>query len=306
MRRYGDDAARGATAFVTLEPCAHHGKTPPCVEALIAAGVARVVAPLPDPDPRVAGRGFAMLQAAGVAVTVGPGEAAARTLLAPYLRMRCSGRATVTLKLATTLDGAIATAGGESQWITGPQARRRVHLMRARSDAILTGGGTVLADDPGLDVRLAGIEGASPVPVIADRRLRTPPGARVLARGTGIVLGDRAAHPDRAAALETAGATVVQVAGDADGPALLDAIAARGHAAIFCEGGATLATALLSADCVDRLVWFTGGTILGGDAHRALDALGIDRLADAPRFRQVSCETIGPDTMSVWRREQED
>ncbi len=302
--RYGAGTVRGATVFVTLEPCAHHGKTPPCAQALVQAGVGRVVAPFADPDPRVAGRGFAALEAADIAVTVGPGEKAARALLAPYLRMRRSGRATVTLKLATTLDGAIATAAGESQWITGPDARRRVHLMRARSDAILTGAGTVLADDPALDVRLVGMADASPVPVIADRRLRTPTTARVLTAGAAVILGDRAAYPDRAAALEAAGAAVIQMAGDA--PALLDAIAGLGHASIFCEGGATLATALLRADCVDRLVWFTGGTILGGDARRALDAMGINALADAPRFRQVSCEAIGPDTLCVWRRDQED
>jgi diaminohydroxyphosphoribosylaminopyrimidine deaminase/5-amino-6-(5-phosphoribosylamino)uracil reductase len=215
--------------------------------------------------------------------------------------MRRSGRVTVTLKLATSIDGAIATAGGESQWITGTEARRRVHLMRAQADAILTGGGTVLADDPSLDVRLPGMAGVSPVPVIADRRLRTPTGARVLARGDAIVLGDRDANPERAAALEAAGATVVQMTGDV--PALLDAVAALGYASVFCEGGATLAAALMREDCVDRLVWFTGGAILGGDARRALDALGIDRLADAPRFGQVSCETIGSDTVSLWQRD---
>lgn len=306
VTRYGKDALHGATAYVTLEPCAHYGKTPPCTDALIAAKVARVVAPFSDPDPRVAGNGFAALEAAGITVTIGPGEAEARALLGPYLRMRKNGRATVTLKLATTLDGAIATASGESQWITGPMARRRVHLMRAQSDAILTGGGTVLADDPALDVRLAGMEADSPVPVIADRRLRIPTNARVLAQGNAMIYGDRAAHPEKATALEAAGAVVVQIASDADAPTLLAAIATRGHASIFCEGGATLATALIRADCVDRLVWFTGGIILGGGARQAMDALGINALADAPRFRQVSTETIGPDTMSVWRRVEKD
>jgi len=303
--RFGEGAARGATAYVTLEPCAHHGGTPPCTDAFIRAGIARVVAPLTDPDPRVAGKGFATLRAAGIAVEIGPGAREASALLAPYLRMRRTGRPTVTLKLATTLDGRIATRTGRSQWITGSAARHRVHLMRARADAILTGIGTVLADDPALDVRLPGMEGTSPVPVIADRALRTPPTARVLAPGTALILGDAAAHPARADALRAAGASVVQAEASAGVAALLDLVAARGHGAIFCEGGATLAAALIRAGCVDRLAWFTGGMVLGADARGALDACGIDRLADAPRFRQVSCQSIGPDTLGIWDREEE-
>jgi len=304
-RRFGADAPRGATVYVTLEPCAHHGHTPPCSEALIAAGVARVVAPIPDPDPRVAGKGFAMLREAGIEVSIGPGEGEARALLAPYLRMRRVGRPTVTLKLATTLDGKLATRTGESQWITGPEARQRGHLLRARSDAILTGIGTVLADDPALDVRLPGMGAASPAPIIADRALRTPLTARVLARRDAVIIGDADAHPERAAALRAAGAQVVQAAPDARAADLLAIAAGQGHAAIFCEGGATLAASLMREGCVDRLAWFTGGMVFGADARGALDALGIDRLADAPRFRHVSVERIGPDTLSVWDRIEE-
>ncbi len=300
--RYGADAARGATVFVTLEPCAHHGRTPPCADALIAAGVARVIAPLPDPDPRVAGKGFAMLRAAGIEVLVGPGEAEARALLAPYLRLRENGRPTVTLKLAATLDGRIATRTGESQWITGPRARARGHLLRARSDAILTGIGTVLADDPGLDVRLPGLSDASPVPVVADRALRTPPGARVLRRGTAVIAGDARRHPERADALRATGAQVMQVDADGGIDTLLAALGERGYASVFCEGGATLAAALVRADRVDRLVWVTAGTLLGGDARGALDALGLDRLAAAPDFRPLSSEAVGPDIWHVGAR----
>ena len=304
-RRYGEGAARGATVFVTLEPCAHHGHTPPCSTALVAAGVARVVAPFADPDPRVAGKGFAMLRAAGIEVTVGPGAREGRSLLAPYLRMREAGRPVVTLKLAATLDGRIATRTGESQWITGADARRRVHLLRAQSDAILTGIGTVLADDPALDVRLPGMADASPAPIIADRALRTPHAARILRRGDALILGDTAAHPARAEALREAGATVVQAAPDANTAALLALAAAHGHASVFCEGGATLAASLVREGRVDRLVWFAAGVVLGADARGALDALGIERLADAPRFRHVSNEKVGADIMSVWDREEE-
>ena len=304
-QRYGAEALRGATAFVTLEPCAHYGHTPPCATALIEAGIAQVIAPIPDPDPRVAGKGFAILREAGIDVIIGPGEREARAILAPYLRMRATGRPTVTLKLATTLDGKIATRTGESQWITGADARQRVHLLRAQSDAILVGIGTVLADDPGLDVRLPGMAESSPAPIIADRALRTPPTARLLARGKALVVGDAEAHPDRAAALRDAGATVAQAASDTSATALLGIAAQYGHASIFCEGGATLATALISEDCVDHLVWFTGGAIIGADGRGALDPLDIDHLADAPHFRQVSVQTIGPDMVSVWTREQE-
>ncbi len=302
-QQYGADALHGATAYVTLEPCAHHGCTPPCANALIKAGIARVVAPFADPDPRVAGKGFAMLREAGIAVVVGPGEAEARALLAPYLRMRTTGRPTLTLKLATTLDGKIATRTGESQWITGIQARRRVHLLRAQSDAILVGIGTVLADDPGLDVRLPGMEGASPAPIIADRTLRMPPNARVLAHGNTLIIGDAEGYPDRANSLRAAGAIVAQAPPDATATDILALAAMHGHASIFCEGGAALAAALIREDCVDHLVWFTAGTAFGKDGRDALDILGIDHLADAPRFRQVSVQSIGPDTMSVWERQ---
>ncbi len=301
-RRYGPQALRGATACVTLEPCAHHGGTPPCASALIEAGIVRIIAPFSDPDPRVAGKGFSMLRDAGIEVVIGPGEREARALLAPYLRMRATGRPTVTLKLAGTLDGKIATRSGESQWITGGQARRRTHLLRAQSDAILVGIGTVLADDPGLDVRLPGMAEASPAPIIADRALRTPPTARLLAHGNALIVGDADAHPGRADALRAAGATVARASPDTTATALLAIAATHGHASVFCEGGATLAAALIREDRVDRLIWFTAGTALGHDARSALDTMGIDHLADAPRFRQVSVQATGPDTMSVWER----
>src|SRR5579872_6272521 len=167
-------AARGATAYVTLEPCSHHGKTPPCAEALIAAGIARVVAAIEDPDPRVSGRGIARLKEAGITVETGPCADEAVELNAGFLCRVKHGRPLVTLKLATSLDGRIATASGESRWITGAAARERAHLLRATQDAVLVGTGTALADDPQLTCRLPGLEDRSPVRVVIDRNLRLP------------------------------------------------------------------------------------------------------------------------------------
>ncbi|MEO0719915.1 MAG: bifunctional diaminohydroxyphosphoribosylaminopyrimidine deaminase/5-amino-6-(5-phosphoribosylamino)uracil reductase RibD, partial [Pseudomonadota bacterium] len=167
-------SAQGATVYVTLEPCAHHGVTPPCSEALVSAGVARVVTAFEDPDPRVAGRGHDLLRAAGIEVTTGLMETEARNVNAGYLMRRDKGRPFLTLKLASTLDGRIATSAGESKWITGEESRRRVHLLRASHDAILVGAGTARADDPGLDVRLPGLEMRSPVRIVADSRLSLP------------------------------------------------------------------------------------------------------------------------------------
>jgi diaminohydroxyphosphoribosylaminopyrimidine deaminase/5-amino-6-(5-phosphoribosylamino)uracil reductase len=178
LARAGDQA-RGATAYVTLEPCSHYGKTPPCAEALVAAGVQRVVAAIEDPDPRVSGRGLKALQAAGIEVAVGTGAAAALEINAGFLTRIAHGRPMVALKLATTLDGRIALANGASRWITGSEARQRAHLLRANHDAILVGTGTVAADDPQLTCRLAGLEGRSPVRVVLDRSLRLPAAARV-------------------------------------------------------------------------------------------------------------------------------
>jgi len=183
LERAGD-LAHGATAYVTLEPCAHHGRTPPCADALVRAGVARVVTALGDPDPRTAGEGHARLRQAGIAVAEGTGADAAEEVNAGFLKRVRHGRPLVTLKLATTLDGRIATAAGESQWITGPRARQDGHRLRAAHDAIIVGSGTALADDPGLTCRLPGLEGASPVRVVFDGRLRLSPESRI-ARASG-------------------------------------------------------------------------------------------------------------------------
>lgn len=298
--RGGERATRGATAYVTLEPCAHFGRTPPCVNALIAAGIARVVVPIADPDERVSGRGFAVLREAGIDVVTGVCAAEAAELLAGYLRCRRGGLPFLTLKLATTLDGKIATAGGESQWITGPEARARVHVMRAAHDAILVGSGTVLADNPSLDVRLAGMAGASPRRVIADRGLRTPVDTKALT--ATYIYGDGDAHPAKAAALREAGARVEMLATGASPVTLLEHLREQGLHRVFCEGGGGLAAGLLRHDCVDRVVWFTAGFALGSEGRAAVGALDLHDLSLAKRFRQVSVTPVGADIMSIWEK----
>jgi len=301
-------AARGATAHVSLEPCAHHGSTPPCAEALVAAGVARVVSALQDPDPRVAGRGHALLRAAGVAVTTGVMAAEAARLNAGFLMARGAGRPLLTLKLAASLDGRIATAAGESRWLSGPRARARVHLMRARHDAVLVGAGTARADDPALTVRGLGIPW-QPVRVVAARGLDLPAGGALAAgldRAPLWLLHDPAATPpDRAAAWAGRGARLLGVptaAGELDPAAMLAALGAAGLTRVLCEGGGRLAAALLGAGLVDRLVLVTAGLALGAEGRPGLGPLGLAALAGAPRFTLAGEERLGPDLLSFWER----
>lgn len=298
-------AAGGATAYVTLEPCAHHGKTPPCAEALIAAGVTRVVSAIEDPDPRVAGRGHAMLRGAGVQVDTGMLAEQAREDLAGFLSRVERGRPIVTLKLASSFDGRIATATGESRWITGPQARRHVHAMRAGHDAVMVGAGTARADDPMLDVRDLGMP-YQPVRIVVTRRLDLPLDGR-LARSAGqhplwLVHGSEASG-DLCAAWEGLGARLVRcpAAGrQVDLGAALTALGAAGLTRIFCEGGGTLAAALLQAGLADRLVGMTAGLALGAEGTPAIGALGVDALAEAPRFRLLRQARLGSDLLHEW------
>lgn len=306
--QFGPDAARGATAYVTLEPCAHHGRTPPCADALVASGVARVVACLTDPDPRVQGRGFARLREAGIATECGLMAAEAAEINAGFLMRHRLGRPWLTLKMAASLDGRIATASGESRWITGPQARARVHLMRARADAILVGAGTLRADDPALDVRLPGLAEAAPLPVLLDPRLTLPPESR-LAQGAAArpTLAFHAPGVDagRAGTLAAMGVELAEAPaedGMLDLSAIMAALGARGITRAFCEGGGALAAALLRADLVDEIAWFSAGTALGAEGRPAIGPLGLDRLADAHRFALASVERVGADTLSLWRR----
>jgi len=298
-------AARGATAYVTLEPCAHHGVTPPCAEALIVAGVARVVTALTDPDPRVSGRGHALLRAAGIAVTEGVCGPEARTLNAGFLKRVTQGLPLVTLKLAASLDGRTATASGESRWITGPAARRAVHAMRLAHDAVLVGSGTACADDPDLTVRDLGAA-HQPLRLVLDSMLRHSPDSLLCltARTHPVWLLHTADAPagTRAAWAET-GARLIEVpgaAGHADLPATFRRLAAEGVTRVFCEGGATLAALLIRHRLVDDLALFTAGALIGAEGHPALGPLGLAGLTNAPRAVLVGHERIGPDTISRW------
>jgi diaminohydroxyphosphoribosylaminopyrimidine deaminase/5-amino-6-(5-phosphoribosylamino)uracil reductase len=298
-------AARGATVYVSLEPCAHHGATPPCVGALIAAGVARVVAPMEDSDPRVSGAGFAALRAAGVAVTTGVLAREAAADLAGFFRRIERGRPVVTLKLAGSVDGRIATASGQSQWITGPRARRMVHALRARHDAVMVGAGTARADDPRLTVRDMGVT-RQPVRVVVSRRLDLPRDGALArtAREVPVWLCHGAdADPARLAAWQGLGAVLLPCAREGtqiDPEAALAALGRQGLTRVFCEGGGALAASLLSAGLVDELVVFTAGMALGAEGLPAVGAMGIAALDEARRFRLAECRQIGPDVMQRW------
>lgn len=304
-------AARGATAYVTLEPCAHHGQTPPCATALAAAGVARVVTALTDPDPRVAGRGHALLRAAGVAVTEGVEAEAAQRLNLGFLTRVVEGRPMVTLKLALTLDARIATATGESRWITGPEARRRVHLLRARHDGVLVGAGTARADDPDLRVRDLGIA-RQPLRLVADSRLGLSPGSRLgqSAREAPVWLlhGPQAPAAARRA-WEKRGAVLIECATDPLGRIdiadALQRLGGRGLTRVFCEGGGGLAASLAGAGLADELVVFSAGRLIGADGTPGLAALGVTRLG-APEWQLARAEKIGEDLMHVWHRRRRD
>ncbi len=305
--------ARGATAYVSLEPCAHWGRTPPCADALIAAGLARVVVALEDPDPRVAGGGITRLKLAGIRVETGIGAAEAAEINAGFLMRERQGRPLVTLKLAASLDGRIATASGESQWITRPEARARAHKLRAQHDAVMVGTGTVLADDPQLTCRLPGLDARPPVRVVLDRHLRIPAHLDVIARAHAIptwVLTFPGADPARRSALIARGAEVIEVEAGADGRidlvAALSALGARGLTRVLVEGGAELAAALLRARLVDRLVWMQAPMLLGGDGLAALAGLGLEHLADAPRFERIANEIAGTDLVTTYRAHGDD
>ncbi len=305
--RFGAAALNGATAYVTLEPCAHHGQTPPCATALVEAGVTRVVCPLEDPDPRVSGRGFAVLRDAGVKVDTGLMAREARRLNAGFLSRIERGRPWLALKLATTLDGRIATRHGESRWISCPQARLHAHLLRAQSDAILVGAGTTRADDPMLDVRGLGARAAHPVRVVADGGLSLSPDRRLVTSARRIpvwVMHRPDAPPERRAALEAAGVVTMDVGVRPDGALDLADIMARlsdaGLNTVLCEGGGRLAASLLKAGLVDEVALVNAGIAIGGDGIPGIGALGLDRLADAPGFVLESVETVGVDVLSVW------
>ncbi len=289
---------RGATLYVTLEPCAHHGRTPPCADALLELALGRVVVAMVDPNPRVRGRGIARLRRAGIPVVVGPGAEEARLLTEGYRSRVLRGRPMVTLKLATTLDGRIAAPGGDARWITGPGARRLAHALRDISDAVLVGAGTVRADDPRLTCRLPG--GRHPVRIVlAGRALDLPARARVLARGgpPTWVIAPRGASAARVEALRRRGVEVLLVPGPGRVrfAALVRLLGARGLTSLLVEGGGTVAAEALRARVVDRLVLFVAPALLGGDAVAAVGPLGLRRVRDAVRVTDLALGRVGQD-----------
>ena len=301
-------ACAGATVYVTLEPCCHHGRTPPCTDALIAAGVSRVVIAARDPDPRVNGQGISRLRAAGIQVDEGLlGDEAAEVIAGFATRVRL-GRPLVTLKLASTLDGRIATRSGESRWITGEAARRAVHALRGRHDAVMVGVGTALADDPDLTCRLPGFRPNPVVRVVVDSSLRTPLTSRLVrtaADAPSWFLAGETADPARRAAFIAAGAKIFALPRAGEGIDLaagLIALAGEGITRVLVEGGAQLAAALLRADLVDRVAWFHAPSVMGADGWPAAQAFGIQALAAMPRFERSFAMPLGADMLTEFRR----
>lgn len=304
LRRAGD-AARGATLYVTLEPCSHFGKSPPCADAIVAAGLARVVSALEDPNPDVAGRGHARLRAAGIVVDVGIGEAEARRDHAGHIRRMRDGRPHVALKLAISADGKVAGAGRRPLPITGEAVRERVHLMRAQSDAILIGIGTALADDPMLTCRLPGMAALSPVRVVLDSALRLPRGSRLVQSArqvpvwviAGLDAPRQAEESLRAQGVEVWRAEATN--GRLDVAAVLKLLAARGITRLLVEGGPTVAAAFLAVDLVDEATLFVSPKSVGSDG---IDAFNPSAEIALLRLKQGEAEQIGPDRLEVYQR----
>ncbi len=297
-------ACNGATAYVTLEPCAHTGKTPPCANALVKAGITRVVCPIADPDPRVSGKGFAMLREAGITVDIGLMAKEARAANAGFLLTKEQSRPFITLKLAASLDGRIATASGESRWITGAESRRYVHMLRANHDAVMIGRGTAEADDPMLDIRDLGLSHANPVRVVLDSKLALSPTCRLAQTAAATPLW--MCHSAGAKGLENwakTSAMLIETPATDTGLSLhplLQILAAKGLTRILVEGGGQLAASLITANLVDRLEVFHAGLMLGASGTPALAALSYKSLAEFPRFTRSETKTLGNDTLSIW------
>ena len=309
--RHAGEAARGATLYATLEPCSHFGKSPPCADAIIAAGVARVVSAIEDPNPEVAGQGHARLRAAGITVDIGLGAAeAARDHAGHFCRIR-EARPHVILKLAVSPDDRIGGAGGRPVAVTGEAARSRVHLLRAQSDAILVGIGTVLSDDPVLTCRLPGMAKRSPVRVVLDRALRLPGTSRLVhsARETPLwVLTSSLAEAPAAMKLGAAGAQVIRVATTSAPPpgldltAVLHALAGKGITRLLVEGGSRVAASFVAQNLVDEVWLLRGPEPIGAGGIAALDALPLTAITQSPVFRLRVSENLQRDTLMIYGR----
>ena len=308
LRRAGGKAA-GGTAYVTLEPCSHHGKTPPCADSLVAAGVTRAVVACEDPDPRVSGSGIAKLREAGIAVAVGLFAEEARELNAGFFHRILDKRPLVTLKIASTMDGRIATHRGESRWITGARARELAHALRADHDAILVGVGTATADNPELTCRLPGLADRSPVRVVLDGRMRMPLTLKLVASAKQVptwLVGLAGTAAERRGAFVDCGVELIEVKANAAGhPSLAEAMAAmaeRGITRLLVEGGSMVSAAFLRDALVDRVVWFRSPDIIGGDGVPATQPFGVDKLADKARFRRTAVFEADNDLVEIYQR----
>jgi diaminohydroxyphosphoribosylaminopyrimidine deaminase/5-amino-6-(5-phosphoribosylamino)uracil reductase len=305
------EAARGATLYVTLEPCSHVGKSPPCADAIIAAGIARVVSAIEDPNPEVAGQGHAKLRAAGITVDIGLGADEAAHDHAGHFRRVRDERPHVILKLAVSSDDKIGAKGHKPVAISGEAARARVHLLRAQCDAILVGIGTVLADDPMLTCRLPGMEARSPVRVLLDRSLRIPGTSRLVhsARETPLwVMTSSLSEAPAAMKLGAAGAQVIRVATTTAPPlgldlsAVLHALSGKGITRLLVEGGARVAASFVAAGLVDEVWLLRGAEVVGADGVPALDALPLSALTGSPAFKPRASETLQKDTLTIYER----
>ena len=309
LRRAGE-AARGATLYVTLEPCSHFGKSPPCVDAVIAAGISRVVSAIEDPNPEVGGKGHAKLRSAGITIDVGLCAAEAAHDHAGHFRRIRDKRPHVVLKLAVSADDKIGTAGRKPIAITGEAARTRVHLLRARCDAILVGIGTVLSDDPLLTCRLPGMDKRSPVRVVLDNSLRIPGGSRLVKSAREVplwVMASELADAPAVARLSAAGAQVMRVAPKKEGPgldlfAVLRALSDKGVTRLMVEGGSRVASSFVAASLVDEVWLFRGDKAVGADGIAALDAMPLSEITRSPHFKLRASETLDQDTLAFYER----
>ena len=300
--------AKGATAYVTLEPCSHFGQTPPCSRALIEAGIDRVVGAMDDKDPRVNGQGFEMLRNAGVEVVTGVAREEAEEDHWGFFNRIMKNRPLITLKMATSFDGRIATASGHSQWITAPPARRFVHAFRARNDAVMIGGGTARKDNPTLNVRDLGIDHKT-VRIIVSRKLDLP-AASALAESIRefplwLCHGPDASE-ERLQLWGALGAKLIPCRLKAqmiDVAHMMQGLAEQGLTRVFCEGGCALAASLIDAHCVDELIGFNAGLLIGAEGQPSIGALGTENLYEAPRLTLKSVQKVGPDIMHVWRKQ---
>jgi diaminohydroxyphosphoribosylaminopyrimidine deaminase/5-amino-6-(5-phosphoribosylamino)uracil reductase len=308
--RAADEAARGATLYVTLEPCSHVGKSPPCVDAIIASRIARVVSAIEDPNPEVAGQGFAKLRAAGIAVDIGLGADEAAHDHAGHFRRVRDMRPHVILKLAVSADDKIAAAGHKPVAITGEAARARAHLLRAQCDAILVGIGTVLADDPLLTCRLPGMEARSPVRVVLDRALRIPGNSRLVHSAREIplwVMTSDFAEAPAAAKLGAAGAQLIRVAAAAGSPgldlqAVLRALSERGITRLMVEGGARVASSFVASGLVDEVWLLRAPGAIGAGGVAALGALPLSEITQSHGFRVRASEDLDDDVLTIYER----